>query len=365
MPRSVARPVPLAVAVAFALALGGLAPTWSAVGDATGDPAATSTTTRITMPDGVTLEAVLSGAAPMGARPTVVEFTPYGTAGRSYDVGPDYNYLLVEIRGAGDSDGMFDALGPQSQRDVQTALRWACAQPWSNGTLALAGFSASAIMIFNSLHETLPCVRAAVLRSGTFELYRDLLVPGGIPNTAPGAAVIGMIGAPALAQGARRLQRNPLSSLAAILGLATSAIEAGLLHPTLDSFWAQRGFRGDVNRIPTLFVDGAFDVEPRGDYQGYQALRAEGAHPHLLVVGGHDGAPAGTDNGFEQIDAWLDHYLRGVDNGVQDRPAVQELLADGDREDMPADRFVRYAASDWPIPGETWTRSRCRRRAPA
>ena len=64
------------------------------------------------------------------------------------------------------------------------------------------GFSASAITIYNSLHLKLPCVKTAVLGSGTYELYRDLLVPGGISNLVPGAGVLALIGAPALAQGA-------------------------------------------------------------------------------------------------------------------------------------------------------------------
>lgn len=344
-----ARPLALLVAVCLGL-LALVAP------PARADGATTVTeTVRWTAPDGTSIKTVLTGAAPLTARPTVVEFTPYGAGGASYAVGPDYNYLLVEIRGTGDSDGEFDALGPQSQQDVQDVLSWACTQDWSSGSLAVAGFSASAIIVFNSLHLRLPCVKAAVLRSGTFELYRDLLVPGGIPNTVPGLGVLGLIGAPALQEGPERLQRDPLSSVETILGLTTAGVDAGLLHPALDGFWAQRGFRGNANAIPTLFVDGAFDVEPRGDYQGFEELRREGVPTHLLVVGGHDGAPAGTDNGVAEIDRWLDHYVRGVDNGIDSEPAVQMLLADGDREDMLAGRYVRYDATDYPAPGTTWT----------
>lgn len=309
---------------------------------------------RVTVSDGTSLAVTLTGEQPSAARPTVVEFTPYGSSGGSYSIGAEYNYLVVQIRGTGDSNGSFDALGPRSQQDVVEVLQWACEQPWSNGRLAVAGFSASAIMIFNSLHAELPCVDAAILRSGTFELYRDLLVPGGIPNTAAGLAVLAMIGAPALAQGPERLARDPLSSLAAIFGLADSGLNAGLLHPTLDSWWQQRGFRGNANRIPTLFLDGVFDVEPRGDYQGFQELRSAGIPAQLQVTGAHDGAPKGTDLGAAAIQKWLDRYLRDVDNGVEDEPAVQMLLSDGDREAMLGGAYVGFEASDWPAPGTRW-----------
>ncbi|MGH3412873.1 MAG: CocE/NonD family hydrolase [Marmoricola sp.] len=316
-----------------------------------GDPGV-SVDQRFTASDGVSLATTLTGRAPMAPRPTVVEFSPYGRNSQTLSVGPEYNYLLVQDRGTGDSDGRFDALGPRSQQDVHEVLQWACHQPWSNGDLALNGFSASAIIVYNSLHERLPCVKAAILKSGTFELYRDLLVPGGINNILPGAGVLALIGAPALMQGGDRLQRNPSSALDVAGGLLTAGLD-DLKHPTQDSWWRQRGFRGDVNHLPILMVDGFFDVESRGAFQAYQALKGDGAH--LLVVGGHDGAPAGTDDGVAQAHAWLDHYVRGVDNGVTRRPRVQALLSDGARESYLAGDFVRYAAPDWPVPGTRWT----------
>lgn len=315
---------------------------------------ATVESLRFTASDGVSLAATLTGQPTVAPRPTVVEFSPYGPGSASLVVGSDYNYLLVQLRGTGDSDGEFDAMGPRTQADVAEALRWACDQPWSDGSLALAGFSASAIIVYDSLHQPLPCVKAAILRSGTFELYRDLLVPGGVGNTVPGLGVLGLIGAPALQQGPARLQRNPDSAPGVLAGLFTAGLNGGLLHPTLDAWWAERGFRGDVNRIPTLVIDGFYDVESRGAFQAYQYLRDEGAATHLLVVGGHDGPPAGTDDGVAEAGSWLDHYVRGVANGVETHSRAQLLLADGDREAMRAGDFVRYDASDWPVPGTTW-----------
>jgi uncharacterized protein len=318
---------------------------------AAGEPVVTQSA-RFRASDGVELQTTLASSGPIVPRPTVVEFSPYGRDSGTLEVGPDYNTLLVQLRGTGDSDGQFDALGPRSQEDVQEVLSWACAQPWSAGQLALNGFSASAIVLYNSLHLSLPCVRAAVLRSGTFELYRDLLVPGGISNLVPGLGVLALIGAPALAQGDDRLARDPASSLDVMAGLFEAGLNGGLLHPTLDDWWRERGFRGNVNHFPVLVIDGFFDVESRGAFEGYQALRDTGAH--LLVVGGHDAAPAGTDRGVPEAQAWLDHYVRGVANGVEQHPRVHLLMADGDREDMVAGRYVAREATDWPVPDTRW-----------
>ncbi|MFL5859174.1 MAG: CocE/NonD family hydrolase, partial [Solirubrobacteraceae bacterium] len=294
----------------------------------------------------------VAAKAPLAARPVIVEFSPYGPGSGTTQDGPAYNYLLVQIRGTGESDGRFDALGPTTQRDVVRTLRWACRQPWSDGRLGLNGFSASAITVYNSLHLRLPCVRTAVLRSGTFDLYRDLLWPGGVSNAIPGLGVLALIGAPATAAGPSHLERNPASSLDSAIGLTDAGLSGGLEHPTLDSWWRERRFRGDVNHLPILMLDSFFDVESRGAFQAFQALRDDGAH--LLVVGAHDGAPKGTDDGNGATKAWFDRHLRGADDGIQRQPRVRMLLANGDREDYLAGHFVRYDARDWPVPGTRW-----------
>jgi predicted acyl esterase len=317
-------------------------------------PAAAETTSvnaRFTAGDGVELQTTLTGQAPIEPRPVIVEFSPYGRGSGTLDPGPAYNTLLVQIRGTGDSDGSFDALGPRTQADVAEVLRWACDQDWSNGTLGLNGFSASAITIYNSLHKRLPCVRAAVMKSGTYELYRDLLWPGGVSNFIPGAGVLALIGAPAIMQGLDRLARDPASGPAVLAGMLETGLN-GVMHSTLDRWWRQRGFRGDVNHLPILMIDGFYDVESRGAFEAYRRLRDDGAH--LYVVGAHDGAPAGTDAGVGESRAWLDHYLRGADNGVTGHPRVQLWMANGDREDLLDGKFTRFDGDDWPIPKTRW-----------
>lgn len=338
-----------AVLVAAATTVSGLAA--SPAPARADEPAPVVVQQRFTTSDGVELQTTLTSTGPVAARPTVVEFSPYGRGSETLDVSADYNFLLVQIRGTGDSDGSFDALGPRTQADVVEVLDWACDQPFSDGRLALNGFSASAITLYNSWHLELPCVEAAILRSGTNELYRDLLVPGGILNLLPGAGVLALIGAPALLQGLDRLQRDPASSLDVIGGLFSTGTNV-LAHPTLDAWWQERGWRGDANDIPVLMVNGFYDVESRGAFQAYQALRADGAH--LVMEGGHDGVPAGTDGGAAEAATWLDHFVRGVDNGIESAPRVSLTLAQGSRAAYLAGEHTTVTADDWPVPGTAW-----------
>lgn len=233
----------LRIVVAAVLVLPLLTPVAAAAPAAPVAPATSEI--RFTTSDGVELQATLRGEGPLAPRPVIVEFSPYGPGSATLDPGPDFNLLLVEIRGTGRSDGQFDALGPRTQLDVVEVLDWACGQEWSDGRLGLNGFSASAITIYNSLHHGLPCVKGAVMKSGTYELYRDLLYPGGVQNLVPIAAVLGAIGAASAAQGLGRLD-DPATILDVLQGQLSSVTE-GRAHPTQDEFWLERGFRGDVN----------------------------------------------------------------------------------------------------------------------
>ena len=311
---------------------------------------------RVEVSDGTSLLVRLGGRGPLvdgnlPPRPVIAEFSPYGPGCCAEHGGPDYNYLQVHIRGTGDSDGSFDALGPRSQHDLAEVLGWACGQPWSDGRIGLWGFSASAIVVYNSLHHRLPCLKTAVLGSGTHELYRDLLVPGGIPNGLPALGVLGLISAPAMQLLPERLERSPGSVAPLAAGLAQQPVDY-TLHPTLDEWWHERGMRGDANGVPMLMVNGFFDVESRGAFEAFQELAGNGSH--LYVVGAHDGVPAGSGGAGDMTRRWFDRWLRGVANGVDGEPAVRLWMANGDRVRMLGGDFVTASADAWPVPGTQW-----------
>jgi putative CocE/NonD family hydrolase len=209
-------------------ALGGLLLTTgvlAATPAAAAEPEPTAQQIRFTTSDGVSLQTTLFSSDPSVPRPTVVEFSPYGNNSQTVTPSPGTNVLLVQIRGTGSSDGRFDALGPRNQADVPEVLQWACEQPWSNGSLGINGFSASAIIIYNSMHQQLPCVKAMVLKSGTFELYRDLLVPGGVSNIVPGDVLAGQH-VLAVAVGQQHLHARVV--LDAVVDAAQVVIEPGV-----------------------------------------------------------------------------------------------------------------------------------------
>jgi uncharacterized protein len=305
-----------------------------------------------TASDGVRLHAVLGAEGTIAPRPTIVEFSPYAPGCCASIAGPAYNYVQVHARGTGESDGRWTATGPRDQADVAEFLGWACHQPWSDGNLALYGFSASAIVAYNAMDLELPCLRTAVLMAGTADLYRDLLYIGGIPNFGPGAVVLTEISALSIGAGPQRMQRAPASAA----DVAAGQLQIGLdyfAHPTEDAWWRDRTLDPSRLKVPILADTSFYDVESRGPFEAYKLTRGLGSH--LLVMGAHDGVPAGSGGQFPRYKRWFDHYLLGEDNGVEREPPVELWLGDGSRQEFLAGHVTRLDGTDWPLPGTRWT----------
>ena len=309
-----------------------------------------SSSLTYTADDGVALHASLGWFGSLTARPLVVEDSPYAPAVSTLGwAGDGFNYLELQWRGTGLSGGSLDSTGARDQEDLAGFLGWACRQPWSGGAIGLYGFSASAIVAYNSMHLTLPCVKAAALMSGTVDLYRDLLDIGGVPSPAVGSAVEAMIGGPWLENLAARAQGDPATIVPSLGGFATAPVQVGA-HQTEDGFWDERRYQGDPNHIPVLADDGFYDVEERGAFQGYLATKADGSH--LVVMGAHDGAAAGTPGPFPHFAAWFGHYLLGQPD---DDPVVSVELSNGSRQQFLAGNVTSLSGDDWPLPGTAWS----------
>jgi len=318
--------------------------------------------------DGAELRAFVSGAGDYRPRPLIVEFSPYAPTsfaqqfaapasfGKSF--GPEYNHVVVNARGTGLSNGVWGAVGPRDQQDVSEFLAWACKQPWSNGHIGLYGFSASAIAIYNSMHLPMACVEAASLMAGSDDLYRDLLYPGGILNFAPAAFVAFGVGLPLLASfPTGLLEGQPLTNQI-ISGLGNIGLDINILLQTVENqYWLDRTQRRNPagpNTFPVLADTSFYDPEPRGPFESFKLFRSLGTQVHLLAYGAHDGYPKGSPSPFPDFKRWYDHYLLGVDNGVDRDPAVQLLIGNGSQAELKNGNFTRINGSDWPIPGTRW-----------
>ncbi|MGV7903848.1 CocE/NonD family hydrolase, partial [Mycobacterium kansasii] len=56
-----------------------------------------------------------------------------------------YTQVVVDVRGTGNSQGVWDVFGQREQKDTVEVLDWVRKQNWTNGRLGMSGVSYSAI----------------------------------------------------------------------------------------------------------------------------------------------------------------------------------------------------------------------------
>src|SRR4051794_41413733 len=70
---------------------------------------------------------------------------PYGRSTSTDYVDHGYARVNTDVRGSGKSGGALCLLCAREQKDVYDVVEWIAKQPWSNGKVALYGYSYSAI----------------------------------------------------------------------------------------------------------------------------------------------------------------------------------------------------------------------------
>src|SRR5438309_8691562 len=160
---------------------------------------------RITMPDGVTLDSdeyVPTSGCPC---PTILVQTPYRKSGAGVSEGntifPSNGYamIVVDVRGTGSSEGMWDSFGAQEQQDSVLLVQRAASRPFSNGVVGLSGVSYSAINQFLTVEQ--PGTQAA---KAIFPIVpmsdadRDVTWAGGDADAGFLPLWLGLVNGPAL-----------------------------------------------------------------------------------------------------------------------------------------------------------------------
>src|SRR4051812_21541863 len=151
-------------------------------------PAAAATQTKladVTIPasDGVDLvgDVYLPGDG-KAKYPAVIDMEPYGRSGSTEYVDHGYARINTDVRGTGKSGGALCLLCQREQQDVYDVVEWAARQPWSNGKVALYGYSYSAITSLLGAALRPPHLSAVVVGHPPTDPYRDVVWQNGLYN---------------------------------------------------------------------------------------------------------------------------------------------------------------------------------------
>src|SRR3954463_4249199 len=284
----------------------------------------------VTIPasDGVNLsgDVYLPGAG-AGKYPAVIDMEPYGRATSTDYVPQGYARVNTDVRGSGKSGGALCLLCSREQQDVYDTIEWVARQPWSNGHVALYGYSYSAITALLGAALNPPHLDAVVVGHPPTDPYRDVIWHNGLYDQGfVSQWFAGQTAAQALGLGPQPQ----------VLDRAQQqfAIETRLIAHD-GPVYQERSVLARMDRItvPVYVFTGWQDMYSRGDLRLIDGLpnpnRLLGIHPpthHGTGNTGEVGAPYGSPGddptalssappvGEDQ--AWLDRFVKGIHNGI-------------------------------------------------
>jgi putative CocE/NonD family hydrolase len=299
----------------------------------------------ITMTDGTRLSARtwIPDNATDAPVPAILEFLPYrkrdGTTARDclthpYFAKRGYACIRVDMRGNGDSEGlMADEYSAQELDDAVETIKWLTTQPWCNGNVGMMGISWGG---FNALQVAAlqpDALKAIITLCSTVDRYADdIHYKGGclLNENLGWSGTMWSYSSRAPDPALRpddwreiwldRLKNEPF--------LAATWLD----HQRRDAYWQHGSVCEDYTAIKaaTLAVGGWGDAYKNAPPALIENLDA----PAKAIIGPwvhkypHFAIPEPRIGFLQEALRWWDHWLKGIDTGVENDPLYRPYLMD-------------------------------------
>jgi hypothetical protein len=312
--------------------------------------------------DGIVLSATVVLPETLPA-PAVVMRTPYGKWGDRQSARATtyaergYAWVAVDVRGRGDSGGVFQPYrndGP----DGADVIEWAAAQDWCTGDVATYGGSyPGRIQWLTALHRPAALRAMVCLVTPSDPFVED---PTGVPSPmhinwfrlVDGRAPQYQDDVDWMAVYAHR----PMLTMDEAAGFVAPNWREELRHRTLDDWWEPVRYQhriGEVD-VPALHISGWYDDEEIGTPANFAAMVAAGRSGQRLLMGpwGHnvnsarklgevDFGPQALIDLDAYVIAFLDEHVKGGRPDPAPSPVRIFVMGAGEWRDT----------ETWPPPG--------------
>jgi predicted acyl esterase len=254
-----------------------------------------------------------------------------------------YAVAMVNFRGAQRSEGRYvgyRALGWGEQKDGYDTCEWLAGQPWCTGRVGSFGSSQGGFAQ-NFLAVTQPP-----------HLVCQYMVDTGLSLFHEGYR-IGGVTRPARFADFGKNCRNPEDN--------DALLREWDEHPDYDDYWRQEDCTLHFEKMitPCFTIGSWYDFMVQGSVRSFQGRRA-GSHQQLLLgpwlhgrlnKGSKVAEMQYPENAawpeVEHMTRWFDHWLKGIDNGVNREPAVRYYVM-GAVGEPGAPGNIWREATEWP-----------------
>ncbi|MBP9712315.1 MAG: CocE/NonD family hydrolase [Sterolibacterium sp.] len=284
-----------------------------------------------------------------------------------------YISVTVDTLGSGMSDGELNLFGTTEQATYADTVNWVTQQPWSNGTIGVAGTSYLGISSLFTAAQRHPSVKTAFVNIPMGDPWRDTIGTGGmlngwfISNWLPLTQNLSVFNDAAITkypQYADQIKAATQQHISAIYNVILPLINNTLAGQTGyasddGTFWSDRSPIEQAHKIqvPTFVIGSSSDIFQRNEPLLYEQLKRNVPTKMLIVPGAHaesilsalinnnnpleNGAPMAAGLMLQ----WFDKYLKGINSGAELQPNVTQYV-NGLSSGLPG-----YTTStDWPHP---------------
>ncbi|NDK91209.1 CocE/NonD family hydrolase [Gordonia desulfuricans] len=261
-----------------------------------------------------------------------------------------YTQIVVDVRGTGTSQGVWDVFGNREQKDTVEVLDWARTLPYSNGDLGMSGYSYSAINQLQAASKRPKGLKAIFPAAPMTDIVADVVAPGSGYGAGFLALWLFAVNAtkvipdvPSLLRGQfdpiwlRDRLNDPAVFVKEYLEGLTATDVNSLSGRTrelvqLDSTY-RKALTTDAARIqiPTFVVGGWQDLFTNMEWRALDQLSGVPAAQKKLVMStgehmtnGWDmrGAPGQPPSMAVLQRAWFDRWIKGVPNRIDEYPSA-------------------------------------------
>jgi len=276
-------------------------------------------------------------------------------------VSDGYVVIRVDSRGAGRSEGVLDLWSRKEAEDFAECIEWASNLEYTTGKVGINGISYYGMNQWQVASLQPKNLTAMCVWEGAADYYRELGYHGGIYCSFTEAWFQKQVLTVQNGKGENGLMGNIKGDWVA--GPKTLSEEqlrenrrefpAEILENKLatDDFWTSRMPDFSKINIPLLSSAnwGGQGLHSRGNFDGY--VRSASEEKWLEVHGIEHWTEFYTDYGVKIQKQFFDYYLKGKENGWEDRPKVNLLTR------YPNEVFKENYYSSWPLEGTDWRRA--------